>query len=206
MSSLRLEDERLGQLEQVLLRDGQRRDAVLEVRRRADVVEHGPHRGVLGPCAHRGPTRGTATRMFSATVMSGSTAGCWWTIAMPSWVAIAGVSPSDSSAVHRDRAGVGNGRPGRHAHQGRLAGTVLAEQRVHLAGQDLERHVGQRGDAVIVLADPDRTIVGSATATAVSSVTLVTPCRAVCPSGVVGAPVGSAGGRPDRCTCPTVPT
>ena len=39
---------------------------------------------------------GTATRMFSATVMSGSTAGCWWTIAMPCWVATAGDSPSSS--------------------------------------------------------------------------------------------------------------
>ncbi len=36
----------------------------------------------------------TATRMFSATVMSGSRAGCWWTIAIPSSCATAGTRPS----------------------------------------------------------------------------------------------------------------
>ena len=37
---------------------------------------------------------GRATRTFSATVMSGSSAGCWWTMAMPSSAADNGVSCS----------------------------------------------------------------------------------------------------------------
>ena len=36
-------------------------------------------------------SRPTATRMFSATVISGSSAGCWWTIAIPRSCAVAGV-------------------------------------------------------------------------------------------------------------------
>ena len=35
----------------------------------------------------------------------------------------------------------------------RLAGAVLAEQGVHLAGQHLERDVGQGGDAAVALGD-----------------------------------------------------
>ena len=61
--------------------------------------------------------------------------------------------PVQHLAVHRDRAAVGNRRPGCHTHQGRLAGTVLAEQGVHLAGADVEGDAGERGDAVVVLAD-----------------------------------------------------
>ena len=91
--------------------------------------------------------------MFSATVMSGSTAGCWCTMAMPRWVASAGVSRSMGEPCPVMVPRVGAHRTGRHAHEGGLAGAVLAEQRMHLALADLEGDVGQCRDAVVVLAD-----------------------------------------------------
>ena len=72
---------------------------------------------------------------------------------MPSAVAVRGVQAGDRLALRRDRAGVGLDGPGRDVHQRRLAGAVLAEDRVHLAGQHLDRHVGQRGDAGVRLGD-----------------------------------------------------
>ena len=44
----------------------------------------------------------------------------------------------DELAVEDDRAAVGRGRARGHVHQRRLAGAVLAEQRVHLARQHVE--------------------------------------------------------------------
>src|SRR3712207_7808779 len=46
------------------------------------------------------------------------------------------------------------GGPGGHPHERRLARTVLPEEGVDLAGQHLDRHVGQRGHRAVVLRDP----------------------------------------------------
>ena len=97
----------------------------------------------------------TATRMFSATVMSGSSAGCWWTIAIPRSCATAGVRLSTRRAVEDDRAAVGRRRARGDVHQRRLAGAVLPEQGVHLAREHVERDVGERCDRVVVLGDAE---------------------------------------------------
>ena len=96
---------------------------------------------------------GRARRRFSATVRSGSTAGCWWTMAIPHRVAAAGVSESVLLTVDGEDATVGLDGPGGDPHQRRLAGTVLPEERVHLARQHLEGDVGERRDAGIALRD-----------------------------------------------------
>ena len=44
-------------------------------------------------------------------------------------------------------------RPGQHLDQRRLAGAVLAEQAVHLAGLDVEVHAVERADAGELLDD-----------------------------------------------------
>ena len=116
------------------------------------------------PCSRRGRARRasiagrraaawTASARFSATVMSGSSAGCWWTIASPSCCATSGVRPVDGLAGERDRALVGRDLAAGDAHQRRLAGAVLAEQRVHLARPQLERDVLERDDAREALPD-----------------------------------------------------
>ena len=79
-----LDGERLGELEQVLLRDGQGVDAILEVRAGADVVEDLRAWTSGSSPAARGSAARQRDAEFSATVMSGSSAGCWWTMAMPS--------------------------------------------------------------------------------------------------------------------------
>ena len=88
-----IDGERLGELEEVLVDDRQGVDAIFEVRFEADVVEDSPDcRPALA--AGGGDNLRNATRTFSATVKSGSSAGCWWTMAMPSWAAVAGVRRS----------------------------------------------------------------------------------------------------------------
>jgi len=52
------------------------------------------------------------------------------------------------------RAGIGRIEPGQHMHERGFAGTVLADQRVHLASRDRERHIIERAYARKVLHDP----------------------------------------------------
>ena len=89
-----LDRERLGELEEVLVDDRQRVDAVVEVRLEADLVEDPADRHPARGRPAGETTWGRATRTFSATVMSGSSAGCWWTMAMPSCAADVGVRRS----------------------------------------------------------------------------------------------------------------
>ena len=60
---------------------------------------------------------------------------------------VLGAVELDALAVQLEVASVGAQQAGRDPHQGRLPGSVLAEQGVHLAGRDLERHgvVGEQG-------------------------------------------------------------
>ena len=57
------------------------------------------------------------------------------------------IGPLDRLAADRHRAGVGAHRAGHHPDQRALAGAVLADQRVHLAGPDVERHAAHGLDA-----------------------------------------------------------
>ena len=93
--------------------------------------------------------------MFSATVMSGRSAGCWWTIAIPRSCADRGREVLDGRAVEDDRAAVGCRRARGDVHQRRLAGAVLPEQGVHLAREHVERDVRERRDRVVVLGDAE---------------------------------------------------
>ena len=95
--------------------------------------------------------------MFSATVISGASDSSWWISTMPRCFASCGPDTRIGSPSEVDLAAIGLVVAGEHLHQGRLAGAVLAEQRVDLAGAHLERdvverlHPGERlGDAVDV--------------------------------------------------------
>ncbi len=76
--------------------------------------------------------------MFSATVIGATRRKCWCTIPMPAAMAWAGEWNWHDRTVDLDVAGVGSVDAREHVAQRRLAGAVLAEQRVDLAAAQLE--------------------------------------------------------------------
>ncbi len=74
-------------------------------------------------------------------------------VAMPAWSAACGEPNVTGSPAEGDLAGVGLVGAGQHLDQGGLAGAVLAEQAVHLAGRDVEVDAVQRADAGELLDD-----------------------------------------------------
>ena len=96
---------------------------------------------------------------------------CWWTMLMPR--AIASEGPPILTAVPSSRISPlsGVGQPVQDVHQRRLAGAVLAEQRVDLARPDLEVDPVVRDDAWIVLGDPAHLERGAVTVSVTDSVT-----------------------------------
>ena len=85
--------------------------------------------------------------MFSATVITGMSMKCWCTIPMPRSIAVARRVDPQRLAVHADLALVRVVEPVEDVHERRLAGAVLAEERVHLALRELEVDVVVRDDA-----------------------------------------------------------
>ena len=78
---------------------------------------------------------------------------CWWTMLIPRAIASDGSADRDGVAVEEDLALVGRRQPVQDVHQGRLAGAVLAEQRVDLAGPDVEVDRVVCDDARVALRD-----------------------------------------------------
>jgi hypothetical protein len=60
---------------------------------------------------------------------------------------------ADRIAVQRDDAGVGRGGAGQNTRQGALTRAVLADQRMYLAGTQIEVRAPQRVDAAVMFAD-----------------------------------------------------
>ena len=78
---------------------------------------------------------------------------CWWTMLIPRSMASDGLVDRDGLAVEQDLALVRLGEPVEDVHQGRLAGPVLAEQRVDLARRDVQVDVVVGDHARIALRD-----------------------------------------------------
>ena len=78
---------------------------------------------------------------------------CWWTMLIPRAMASDGPAIVTSLAVEQDLAVIGLGQPVEDVHERGLAGAVLAEQGVDLAGPDLEVDVVVGDDARIALGD-----------------------------------------------------
>ena len=93
--------------------------------------------------------------MFSSTVIASNSEKCWNTMPMPSRRAARGLEMRDGRAVEEDLALVGREDAVDHLDEGRLAGAVLAEQRVDLAGLDAEIDVVVGAHAGKRLADAD---------------------------------------------------
>ena len=65
-------------------------------------------------------------------------------VAMPARMAACGLAKATGSPRHSTSPRVRLVHPGEHLDQGGLAGAVLPEQAVHLAGADLQLHAVQR--------------------------------------------------------------
>ena len=107
--------------------------------------------------------------MFSATVITGMSMKCWCTMPIPASIASFGELERDAARpLTRISPSSGLVEPVEDVHQRRLAGAVLAEQRVHLAAAQVEVDVVVRDDSGEVLRDPaqleDRTLVSHARA------------------------------------------
>ena len=102
------------------------------------------------------PRRASRPRnMFSAMVRSGASMISWWTSTMPRRSASTGPlsstgAPSSLRTPRRRRQMTGD-----DLHQGRLAGAVLADDRVDLPRADVERHVAQDLDRPERPREPD---------------------------------------------------
>ena len=81
-------------------------------------------------------------KMLSATLNSGTRFSSWWMMAMPALLGVAHAGERDGSALHRDHAFVVGVHAGKDFHQRRLAGAVLAHQRMDLAAAQVEVDVG----------------------------------------------------------------
>ncbi len=95
-----------------------------------------------------------ASTMFSATVITGMSMKCWCTIPIPRSIASFGELMRTFSPFDEDLALVRVVEAVEDAHQRRLAGAVLPEQRVHLAGPEVEVDVVVGEDARELLRDP----------------------------------------------------
>ncbi len=77
-------------------------------------------------------------RMFSVTVWEGTRVKCWCTIPRPAEIASRGEWKSTGDALDPDRSLVGPVEARQDVHERALAGAVLAEQGVDLAGPQVE--------------------------------------------------------------------
>ena len=83
---------------------------------------------------------------FWATVRSGASRISWWTRTMPRCSASTGPVNVIGFSSRKQAALGGREMARQDAHQGRFAGAVLADDRVDLAGCELERNVAQNLD------------------------------------------------------------
>ena len=80
----------------------------------------------------------TPSMTFSATVNTGTSMKCWWTMPMPAAMASPGRWNGRAAPSMRISPSSGRVEAVEDVHQGRLAGAVLAEQREDLAGLHVE--------------------------------------------------------------------
>ncbi len=99
-------------------------------------------------------TFSTPSITFSATVNTGTSMKCWWTMPMPAAIASLGRWIFGGDAVNEDLALIRLEQPVEDVHQRRLARAVLAEQGVDLARFD--------GQVDVVVGDESAEALGDA--------------------------------------------
>ena len=122
----------------------------------ADLVEPPAHR------LERGRSPESATAMFSATVSSSKSEKCWNTMPMPRRRASTGEAMRTGRPSQSDFAGARLDDAVEDLDEGRLAGAVLAEQRVDLAAPDREVDAVIGEEPAVALGDAAERDEGSA--------------------------------------------
>ena len=142
--------ERLQDLDALLLADGDVGDERGGIDGEPVLLRQLAH-ALLGCRARRAARRRVPARspstMFSATVITGMSMKCWCTMPMPALDRVLRRGEVDRLALHEDLALVRLVEPVEDVHQRRLAGAVLAEQRVDLALAHVEVDVVVGDDA-----------------------------------------------------------
>ena len=153
---LRVAGERLDDLDALLHADGQVLDERVGVDVEAEAVGDLAHALARAASRSRTPPAlvGSWPSMtFSATVKTGMSMKCWCTMPMPARHRVAGAGEVLHDVVEQDLALVGLVEAVEHVHQRRLAGAVLAEEAVDLAGLDDEVDVVVGDEAAEPLGD-----------------------------------------------------
>ena len=149
--------ERLQDLDALLLADADVLDACIRVDREARSAPASSRtrasRAARSRAARRRASAPPPRTMFSATVITGISMKCWCTIPIPAAIASFAESNATGFPFDPDLALVGPVEPVEDVHQRRLAGAVLAEQRVHLARLEVEVDVVVGDDAGEALGD-----------------------------------------------------
>ena len=145
-----VEGQRLGDLDHLLLGDREVADPRARVELQVQRLEQLARLRVERPLVEENGSRARGSRpmkMFWATVRCGIRLSSWWIMLMPRSWAARGIGDFDLLAANADRARVRAVDAGEDLHQRRLAGAVLADQRVDLAGPEIEPGVVEGVDA-----------------------------------------------------------
>ena len=131
--------ERLEDLHPLPLADGQRLDGRIgvDVRRRGARRCRAPRRRAPAPIDDT-QCRRVASITFSVTVIGPTSENSWVTSPMPARIASFGDVQPHRRAIDADLSGIGLAQAVEDPRQRALAGAVLAEQGVHLAGAHVE--------------------------------------------------------------------
>ena len=188
-----LAEQRLDQLDPLLLADGQVADDGVGVDLEAVAARRA--RGSRSRAVSRsssGPLRGSSPRMtFSATVKTGMSWKCWCTMPMPAAMASAELANSTGSPRRQDLAGVGLVEPEHDVHQRALARAVLAEQ-----AEDLALAGASRSTSSLAMT-PGKVLVTPRTSRIGASVPSLMPL----PRAVAAESGGSGAARPPSAWC-----
>ena len=148
--------ERLDDLDLLLVAERRGRPAVASGSISTPSMAASSARRLRAPAASSRSRRVSPSIRFSSTVSAGISVECWWTVPIPSSSAVRGDEIAGLDALDPDRAGVGRMQAGEDADQRRLAGSVLAEQAVHLAPSELQVDAVVREHARERLRDADQ--------------------------------------------------
>src|SRR5690606_38945360 len=154
-NNLVLAEERAGDLDELALRERQVADPVVRTGDGADARQQLGGTPVHGAVIHHPAARQFATKI---KILRNSKVGCEQDLLVheddPGSLGLYGVSELNRIAFDEHTPGRWLHVPRQELHQRRLAGAVLADDRVNLPGHDVEGDVRQDGNRPIGLAQP----------------------------------------------------
>ena len=151
-----VERQGLGDLDELLLAHAQAGGARLGVEVDAEAGEELCRAATtMARRSRKRPARSGSRprKMLAATLSSGTRLSSWWMMATPARSASRTLAKRTGASSIRISPSCGGEDAGEDLHQRRLAGAVLAHERVNLAGAEVEVDAVERGDAGEALGD-----------------------------------------------------